>query len=189
MPKGYAKKGINKGWFKKRTSNSKKTEFKKNHKPWNKGDGNYMKGEQNHFYGKKHTNETKKINKQKHLGKKHTLKTKTQMSKSRMGHITTEKTRKKIGLANKLEKNGMWLGGKSYEPYGIEFNKQLKNLIKERDNHKCQICFKKGKVIHHIDYNKQNNTLKNLILLCQFCHGKTNQNRKEWTKLFKRKFK
>lgn len=27
--------------------------------PWNKGDGSYMKGEKNHFFGKKHTEESK----------------------------------------------------------------------------------------------------------------------------------
>jgi len=40
----------------------------------------------------------------------------------------------------KLEKNPAWFGGKSFEPYGIQFNKELKKKIKERDNYKCQIC-------------------------------------------------
>ena len=166
-----------------------KSNWKQGHIPWNKGKEIWCNGKVNPFKGKHHTKKTKEINRQKHLGKKHTIKTRKQMSKSKIGHITTEETKKKIGVSNKGKNNGMWLGGKSFELYGIEFNKQLKILIKERDNYKCQLCFKKGKVIHHIDYNKQNNSLKNLILLCQFCHTKTNFNRKDWKRYFRRKFK
>jgi hypothetical protein len=86
-------------------------------------------------------------------------------------------------------KNYNWVGGKSYEKYGKEFNKILKELIRERDGRKCFLCNKiEGNIrlcIHHIDYNKKNNDPKNLISLCVKCHVATNKNREYWTKYFK----
>lgn len=73
-----------------------------------------------------------------------------------------------------------WLGGLSFEPYSFEFNSQLKKKIRERDNWKCQICYLAGKYVHHIDYNKKNNSENNLITLCNSCHGLTNGNRNVW---------
>jgi hypothetical protein len=34
--------------------------------------------------------------------------------------------------------------------------------------------------VHHIDYNKNNNILFNLITLCKICHSKTNGHRNSW---------
>ena len=39
--------------------------------------------------------------------------------------------------------------------------------------------------IHHIDYNKENNIITNLITLCHCCNGKTNFKRKYWKDHFK----
>jgi len=86
-----------------------------------------------------------------------------------------------------------WLGGKSFEPYGIEFNKKLKEQIRKRDNYTCQECgikqteLKTKLSIHHIDYDKKNNNPNNLIALCTSCHMKTNYKRKQWTKYFNNK--
>jgi len=73
----------------------------------------------------------------------------------------------------------------SDDPYYYEYSKNwiqtLRNYIRERDKHKCQLCLKfennKRFHVHHIDYNKKNSQSKNLILLCQSCHAKTNHNR------------
>lgn len=84
--------------------------------------------------------------------------------------------------------NGRWLGGKSFEPYGIEFNRKLRKEIRIRDNFTCQLCNKTEKElnrrlsVHHIDYNKQNNTESNLIALCPVCHSITNTKRDYWKK-------
>ena len=43
---------------------------------------------------------------------------------------------------------------------------------------------KNGFDVHHIDYDKKNNSKKNLITLCRSCHAKTNFKRKEWQTLF-----
>jgi len=90
----------------------------------------------------------------------------------------------------KGKKNPAWIGGKSFEPYGFEFNKQLKATIKERDSHTCTMCGLKETIfikhsVHHIDYDKKNNNPNNLITLCSSCHGKTNLRREMWTRSFK----
>jgi hypothetical protein len=72
------------------------------------------------------------------------------------------------------ENHHRWKGGISFEPYGKEFNNQLKSQIRERDNHTCQNCNGKSDneklCIHHIDENKSNNSSDNLISLCRECH-------------------
>lgn len=99
----------------------------------------------------------------------------------------------------KGEKSPTWLGGISFEPYGIEFNGELKEEIRKRDNYRCQECFrhqdelytKKGRkyklMIHHIDYNKRNNNSENLISLCRSCHMQTNFKREDWTGYFQKR--
>ena len=91
----------------------------------------------------------------------------------------------------KGNKNPNWRGGYSPAPYPKEFNDKLKELIRIRDNHTCQICGKRivnGKhklSVHHIDYDKTNCSLSNLISLCKSCHSKTNVRREYWKKYFK----
>jgi hypothetical protein len=77
-------------------------------------------------------------------------------------------------------KNPSWNGGSSFEPYGVEFNNNLKRLIRERDEYMCHLCGEKGNFVHHIDYNKKNNSAANLITLCNKCHTKTNSRREEF---------
>ena len=76
------------------------------------------------------------------------------------------------------ENHPNWQNGKSFEPYGIEFNNELKLKIRQRDNFTCQICgaVENGRAHtpHHIDYNKTNNEKINLILLCVGCNTKAN---------------
>ena len=77
-----------------------------------------------------------------------------------------------------------WKGGVTFEPYGREFNRLLKERIYKRDNYTCQNpdCEIPGKRlnVHHIDYNKQNNSELNLITLCCKCHCAANWNRENW---------
>ncbi|MCK4500255.1 HNH endonuclease [Candidatus Babeliales bacterium] len=120
-------------------------------------------------------------------------------NKSRKGMKNSKEMNEKIrqsrlGKTGKLASN--WQGGKSFEPYGLEFNETLKEQIRERDNYRCQECFrhqdelftKSGKryklMIHHIDYDKQNNKPENLISLCRNCHLQTNFQREDWTNYF-----
>ena len=91
------------------------------------------------------------------------------------------------------EKHPAWKGGISFEPYSLEFSKQIKELIRSRDGYKCQKCgcleIEEGKKlsIHHIDYQKENCLPENLISLCNRCNLKVNINRKKWTKYFQNK--
>jgi len=146
-------------------------------------------------------------------GVKFSKQAKINMSNARKGRIVSKETREKISksligkrkgirVSKKTEfkkgqfsgeKNPNWNGGSSFEPYSPEFNKVLKRKIRKRDKFTCQLCFKsentfKHKLaIHHIDYNKKNNSEDNLISLCKKCHAYTTFNRKDWIKHFKEK--
>lgn len=173
--------------------------------------GEAQKGEKHHLYGKKRTEETRKKiseaemgNKNQFYGKTHTAEFKRKMSLRMKGEnhplygkkLSQEACRNN-SEAKKGKKNPMygkrgiegpaWKGGISFEPYSSEFNGHLKNIIMERDNYTCQICKKPGICIHHIDYNKKNTNLLNLITLCISCHTKTNFNREFWITYFKQR--
>jgi 5-methylcytosine-specific restriction endonuclease McrA len=147
-------------------------------------------------------------------GKTISEKTKKKISKAKKGRRFTEEHKKKIGLSNKGkklppqskehkrklslalrgknkgEKSYFWKGGISFEPYSLEFNNDLREVVRNRDRRKCQLCGKteleEGKKlsVHHIDYDKKNCNPNNLITLCNKCHIKTNHNREKWKKYF-----
>ncbi len=101
-------------------------------------------------------------------GKKHSLKTREEQSLSHGGT------------------------GIPYEnsDYTIEFDKNLKKIIKQRDDYTCQNCniteeefiivFGEVLSIHHIDYDKTNNNKNNLITVCRHCNSRANFNRDYW---------
>jgi endogenous inhibitor of DNA gyrase (YacG/DUF329 family) len=105
-------------------------------------------------------------------------------------YIISFETRNKMSLSRLKEKNPNWRGGIQYEPYSAEFNDTLKELIRQRDGYKCQMCGVsqmeciKKLSIHHIDYNKLNSNPKNLISLCEGCHTKTHYKQNYWRKYF-----
>ena len=132
--------------------------------------------------------------KKSYKGRKHWSKGLTKETDERL--MKMSKKMKAQHLSSKTEfqkgkKHPMWAGGISFEPYGIEFNNKLKEQIRKRDNFTCQECgksqLKRKLSIHHIDYNKNNNSEINLISLCNKCHMKTNENRKHWEEHFKMK--
>lgn len=91
------------------------------------------------------------------------------------------------------ENHPNWRGGISNLPYSFDFNEELKELIRKRDNYQCQICgkkqidldsFHKKLSVHHVDYNKVNQNPDNLITLCSTCHMRTNFNREYWMNYF-----
>jgi len=125
---------------------------------------------------------------------------KRKQSEVHKGIKFTEEHHKNLSKSKKLQNHPNWLGGKSFELYGLEFNNNLKKQVKERDDYTCQICklnekqlkflFKRNKQIfhaHHIDYNKKNNNENNLLTLCYSCHPKTNSNREYWISTLKRR--
>ena len=111
------------------------------------------------------------------------------LSKSHLGQKAWNKGKRFPQYSEKNHPN--WKGGTSFEPYGAEFNKYIKNKTRDRYDYACQLCGIKenGKnhITHHIDYNKKNNKENNLILLCNSCHSKTNFTREDWKNYFGRK--
>ena len=91
------------------------------------------------------------------------------------------------------DKNPSWQGGKSFELYGFEWNKQLREQIRQRDNYTCQECnmseieLNYALSVHHIDYNKKNSNQENLVSLCKSCHSQTNFDRNDWIEYYKNK--
>ncbi len=197
------KRNIGKGnpFYGKRHSLETKQKMKENH--WDSS------GTNNPFYGKKHTKKSRqqmsdllKGHPSWNKGKKASKETRRKQSESHKGHKMPEAQKEKLRMINtgrkhtdgaklKMRKralgknNNNWLGGISFEPYGLEFSKELKISIRERDDYTCQLCgckeTNRRHSVHHIDYNKKNNKLENLITLCVNCHQKTSYNRKYWT--------
>ena len=166
MPENKDKKGR----FIKGIHYSTKTEFKKGSSGFNR----------------KHTKETKEKMKGRIpwiIGKHHTEKAKNNIKKKQIGQHHSTKTEFKIG-----KEHLNWQGGKSFEPYTLDWTETLKRSIRERDHYTCQVCGKEPAIhIHHIDYDKKNCNPINLITLCRSCHAKTNFDRNYWIKLFKKK--
>jgi len=89
-------------------------------------------------------------------------------------------------------KNPQWMDGRSYEPYSPDFNNYLRNKVKKRDNYCCQLCGMQIKesrrikinpnknwlIVHHINHNKKDNNISNLITLCNHCHARVHINDK-----------
>jgi len=72
--------------------------------------------------------------------------------------------------------------------YGYE---NVKNYVRARDNYKCQICKKTGKIeVHHIVFRSNHGTdvPSNLICLCPDCHDKVQNNRLKCPKLSSKAF-
>ena len=112
------------------------------------------------------------------------------MTGRKQTEITKEKIRKSITGKKRLDmrgdKNCCWNNGSSFVFYrknSAEF-KEKRLVVFQRDIC-CKVCGKNGEVVHHIDYNRRNNEIENLILVCRSCHSKTNFNRKFWEKKFK----
>lgn len=140
----------------------------------------------------------KKVSKETRKKRSQIMKKKWKNEKFREDMIKKSIGRKQsIETINKRIKRGQehynWLGGISFEPYGLDFNKKLREQIRKRDDYICQECYihqnnLKGRlIVHHIDYNKKNNNLNNLISLCRKCHAISNYNRKHWQEHFKMK--
>ena len=114
-------------------------------------------------------------------GAKHTVKAKEKMSITKKKNPSPQQFKKgEARFIGRLHWN--WQGGKSFEPYSVDWTKTLKRSIRERDNYTCQICScpqgDEALSVHHIDKNKQNCNPDNLITLCRSCH--TRLHRKLW---------
>lgn len=111
------------------------------------------------------------------------------------GKPVTKKSKLCRDCARKPENNSNWQGGLDKEKYSGEFTNEVRDQIRFRDKFTCQVCGKKREnreefklEVHHIDYNKNNCSFKNLVALCKSCHIRTNYNRDDWIIFFKKLF-
>jgi len=143
------------------------------------------------FSGHQHTFESKQKISAALINKTRSEETKQKMKAMHKGftgkhHLNSAK--QKISIAQCAEKSPHWKGGISFLPYCEKFNRKLKEAVKERDNHTCQLCSVKNTkfIVHHIHYDKEN-CYPDLITLCRSDNGRVNFNRKHYEELFMNK--
>jgi hypothetical protein len=72
--------------------------------------------------------------------------------------------------------NSNFINGEAYFPYPAGWNRNYKESIRNLYDKRCQLCGvtegEKRLHVHHIDWNKTNLDLYNLIPLCHLCHRK-----------------
>lgn len=183
------------------------SEVLKGRTAWNKGVTGY--------HTIPHTEEHKKKISEANKGRKHSEEIKKKMSIAKKGkHYSTktefkkgdippnkgkkhsEESKQNMSAAHKGrhlgEENPNWKGGISYEPYCSKFNKELREIIRERDGRTCQLCGIKENghrlSVHHIHYDKHNCN-PDLIALCIKCNGIVNFNREYWEEYFMNRLK
>jgi hypothetical protein len=71
--------------------------------------------------------------------------------------------------------NPAWRDGRATRPYAPGFGERVKMQVAKRDRFRCRLCDaprRRGThVVHHIDNEKTDHRLVNLVLLCRPCHG------------------
>jgi hypothetical protein len=127
------------------------------------------------------------------LGYKQTPETCAKRGAVLKGKRHSAETLAKMSVAQSGSNNPSWRGGTSRAPYAWTFNVELKEEVRRRDSHKCQLCgtpqkeCRKVLSVHHIDYDKRNSDPVNLTALCHSCHMRTNFNREHWKMFFQKK--
>jgi hypothetical protein len=88
-------------------------------------------------------------------------------------------------------KHHNWQGGISKDTYYFIFtNEEFKQIVRDRDGNICLNCNKTEKqngeklVVHHINYDKKDCDLKNLVCVCRSCNAKANTYRDWHTKWY-----
>ena len=90
------------------------------------------------------------------------------------GKTHTREARERMGARGADSPH--WKGGVGTFPYGPEFTRKFKRMIRQRDGQQCQRCgitraeYGKTLEVHHIDHNKDNNDPLNLATVCRSCN-------------------
>lgn len=64
----------------------------------------------------------------------------------------------------------------------IHASKGLRKKVFQRDQDKCVVCRRdENIIIHHVDEDKENNVLGNLVVLCRSCHGRIHRSKSRQT--------
>jgi hypothetical protein len=97
------------------------------------------------------------------------------------------------------KENPNYIHGLGSKKYPLDFNDTLRNKIRNRDNYACQglncsmtqeehfIVYGRDIEVHHIDSNKFNNKVNNLITLCKQCHIRARYNKIYWINYYTNK--
>lgn len=157
-----------------------KGQFKKGQSSWNKELKGYRKGhpgyyvakgEDNHFFGKKHTPETKEKMRLAKLGKEG-------FNKGKTWKVSPEKL---VNLGKqKGEKHWNWKGGITPKNSldRLKFRQEVFKEVLKRDNFTCQTCTQIGGhlQVHHIqnwaNYPEKRFDINNCKTICMACHYK-----------------
>ena len=71
--------------------------------------------------------------------------------------------------------------------YADSYTKELRTRVHQRDGYICQLCGvanPKKLQCHHMDYDKMNSDMTNLITLCKYCNLKVNGRKAYWQDYF-----
>ena len=128
-------------------------------------------------------------------GKSWNAGTKDKIKKTLTGRKLTQEHKDNISKgAPKGKDHHAYIDGKGGTGYK-RFGPHLKEIIKIRDNNKCQNCgmtreehydkYNTDIEVHHIDYDRTNYNKNNLITLCKKCNIKANYNRDYWYAKYK----
>ena len=139
--------------------------------------------------GSHHTSETRAKMRSSHLGKKLSPETRAKIGAAHRGKVVSAETRAKLRVATHAAGPAHWNWRGGDRDYGTGFTKDLKRIVRWLYDNRCFICGEKpdGKetAVHHIDYDKKNNTIDNLVPLCNSHHSQTNTRRDYWQWFFK----
>lgn len=117
---------------------------------------------------RKNMSKSKKDNPTKYWLSKKRPKMKNVKGFNRTGTTPWNKSKQCPQLAK--ENHWNWQEGKSSEKHSFYFKTLSKQLRKKAN---CTLCnINNDLVVHHIDLNKENNSLDNLVVLCRSCHAK-----------------
>ena len=154
------------------------------------------------FTGRHHTDETKKVLREKFTGREVLEETKKKISVGNKCKIRSKEVRERIKNTrikrindgditfSSGEEHHCWLGGSSFEPYDKNFKESFKRKIRKRDNQICISCgihrekLNRALSVHHINYDKEMSIPENCLSLCLKCNSNINKNRQHWQKFF-----
>jgi hypothetical protein len=151
--------------------------------------GHNSRGKNNYMYGKKCPEQSKRTSGKNNpmYGKKHSTGTRKKQSKARKRQFCGENN-PMFGVRICGEDNHNWRGGIAGDPYcPLWQNKELKNIIKNRDRNiawDIGYWYKKDLCVNHIDFDKKNCAMKNLITVSRGMNTAVNFHREFYTEWF-----
>jgi len=164
-------------------SESKKGKPNPKHSAWLKL---HSLGRDNPFFGKHHTDATKE--KISNTNRGNTSRKGKRQPQTTGGNNPAKRPEVRAKISQRVsethwdtsfEKNPNWQGGISFLPY--KPYKHLRGIINTLDGEHCALCETTSHLgIHHTDYDKKNNGLSNLCILCNRCNSLVNKDRGFW---------